>query len=381
MVRFDDLIRTERYFSATLLPAVLFHEIDGAHNGLKAFLRLASESVRDTGKSAFEWTLPSALEREEIELITEFHIARDLERAGLPLGETESSKRDAPDLVIIAGSHVLVCEAKFFTKCSPRDINPQLKSQRQQFNHLFKNRPDLKTSHWHIAILPVKYDGDYDCDAVITWDQITELSADVLGSDHYVTKRFINAMEKYRIEFGDPVISNTEDHSGSFDSAGTKQANYDGISDFAQVLKLCQERGDLVQVGHRGGVRDLINRDAQYIARKPWKWRYPEQNRGTIVNANWMSGTEFAQLINALERSSNITGEPVVERQRNYDGVEGLANILELCSLRGDSIQVGHTGGTRDLENRDYSYLTKKRWKWRNRDTNLGTISRNNWID
>ena len=111
--RFDDLVRTERYFSATLLPAILFHRIDEAQDGLKAFLRLTSKSVQETGKSQVNWDPPSVLEADEIEVITEFHIARDLEHADLPLGETETSKRDAPDLVIIVADHLLVCEAKF----------------------------------------------------------------------------------------------------------------------------------------------------------------------------------------------------------------------------------------------------------------------------
>jgi len=278
---FHDLVRTERYFSATLLPAILFHRIDEAQDGLKAFLRLTSKSVQDTGKSQVNWDPPSVLEADEIEVITEFHIARDLEHADLPLGETETSKRDAPDLVI-------VCEAKFFTKCSPSDINPQLKTQRQQFNHLFKNRPDLSNSHWHIAILPEKYDGDYDCDAVITWDEITELSADVLGSDHYVTRRFVNAMKNYRKEFDDPSIPG--------------EKNYDGIENLIKVMQICRARGNSIQAGHVGAIHALESRGMPYILRKPWKWRDSENNLGAVISANWIGGGAFAQLVDGLQR-------------------------------------------------------------------------------
>lgn len=279
MNRFDDLVRTERYYSATLLPAILFHQMDQTQSGLNAFLRLVSSSVQSAGKSRIDWLPPPVLQNDEIEVITEFHIARDLIHAQLPLGETETSKKDAPDLVIIVGGHLLVCETKFFTKYSPKELNPQFRSQRQQSNHLFKNRPDLKDSYWHIAILPVKYDGDYDCDAVITWDEIADLSANVLGAGHYVTRRFNNALEKYRIEFADPAIS-----------AGK---NFDGIADLTRVLRLCRERGTDVQVGHVGGIHDLERRDIGYMIRKPWKWRDPQTNLGRVIDANWIGGGEF----------------------------------------------------------------------------------------
>ena len=282
MNRFDDVVRTERYFSATLLPAILFHRIDEDQQGLKAFLRLATRAVRETGRLKAHWTPPSVLREDDLEVITEFHIARDLKHAQQPLAEPEPSKKDAPDLVIVVAGHLIVCEAKFFTSCSPDALNPQLDSQREQFSHLFKNRPGLDASHWHLAILPVEHDDEYRCDGVITWNDVTALSSGVLGADHYVTRRFANAMKKYRSDFGDPS------------AAGEK--NYEGITDLDGALSRGRGQGDQVQLGHVGGAADLQLRGKRYIEQKPWKYRNPATTKGRVVPGNWIDGSAFVRL-------------------------------------------------------------------------------------
>jgi hypothetical protein len=294
MNRFDDVVRTERYFSATLLPAILLHRIDEDQEGLKAFLHLATKAVQEAGKSKVDWTPPSALREDEIEVITEFHIARDLKHAQRPLAEPELSKKDAPDLVIVVAGHLIVCEAKFFTSCSPRTLNPQLQSQKTQIRHLFENRPELEESWWHIAILPVQHAGDYDCDGVVTWDDVTALSCDVLGADHYVTRRFANAMEKYRRDFGDPS------------AAGEK--NYEGITDLDGALSRGRGQGDRVQLGHVGGAADLRLRGKRYIEQKPWKYRNPATTKGKVAPGNWIDGSAFVRLVEEL--MGGATGQP-----------------------------------------------------------------------
>jgi len=65
-----------------------------------------------------------------VEIITEFHIARDLKFAGFrlepdatPSEDDERERRDAPDLVIIAGRELIVCEGKFFSVFNDNAVN------------------------------------------------------------------------------------------------------------------------------------------------------------------------------------------------------------------------------------------------------------------
>src|SRR4051812_36009912 len=110
--RFDDIVRSERYFTATLLPAVLFH--DGMR-GLRAFLDLIEKRALLTdgqpternrcGKRTPRPKRQISWHSDNVEVITEFHIARDLMFADMlspsdpisPEDQTsEPEKRDAP---------------------------------------------------------------------------------------------------------------------------------------------------------------------------------------------------------------------------------------------------------------------------------------------
>ena len=145
--RFDDVVRSERYFTAKLLPAILLHN---SPCGLDAFLELVCRKALPRGGQSTErdrsgiarsrgncrptWSVGA------VELITEFHIARDLKFArrlgtadGVPPSDsvTESVTLDAPDMVIVLDDELLVCEGKFFDTYSLTTLNAQLRSQRR----------------------------------------------------------------------------------------------------------------------------------------------------------------------------------------------------------------------------------------------------------
>ena len=77
--------------------------------------------------------------------------------------------------------------------------------------------------------------------------------------------------------------------------------------DLTEVLELCKERRDSIHVGHVGGEEDLERRGVRYPEGKPWKWRDPVVNRGTVVNENWIGGSAFTLLI------ENLKGPPAKE--------------------------------------------------------------------
>jgi hypothetical protein len=149
-MRFDDLVRSERYFTATLLPAVLFHD---SRKGVRRFVELV-DARANTECDRFGNRGPKGTpdyDFHDVEVITEFHIKRDLkfadkfgEDANGESGEDDERERqDAPDVVIVAGQELVVCEGKFFSELSRRDLNKQLCSQRRQVQLLFHSRkPD-----------------------------------------------------------------------------------------------------------------------------------------------------------------------------------------------------------------------------------------------
>lgn len=244
MQRFDDLVRSERYSTATLLPAILLHD---NFTGLDPFLRLVDAQGERDGRVLTLYDRdgtpirqqsaapgPSHPDAEGVELITEFHIARDLRFKGLlpspesevPLdGDVEPPKRDAPDLVIVMGDELVVCEGKFFGACELGPLNAQLRSQRVQVRHLFDVRPSLRP-YRHVALLPITFREHPECTAVVTWDDIARLSEDVLGPEHYVTRRLQAAVQRYLGLLPVPT-----------------ESYYDGILPWPNLLARCEGAG------------------------------------------------------------------------------------------------------------------------------------------
>ncbi len=365
MNRFDDSVRSERYFTATLLPLILFHD---EFTGLRSFVELIESravSERDRNGAKQEKSAP-VYDFSDPEIITEFHIARDLHHYGGSLSPSEEQdnekgieKRDAPDLVIVLGREMIIVEAKFFVNSSPIGLQVQLQSQRRQVRYLFENRPSLRA--WrHVALVPEMV-MDLDCDAVITWDDIMELSRSVFGSGHYVTCRLENAVARY------PRSSGV-----------TATKNYESKMSLAAVLEKCRMEGNAISIGHAGGEADLRMRGADYAHEKPWKWRHADTD-GKIDHANWIPGNRFIALIESL-------GAPVdsdrtrKSRTPNFDGQLGYHEMVVFCRKHGNIIQVGHIGGETDLMMRGRAYASGKRWKWRDTRTNRGVIEPMNWI-
>jgi hypothetical protein len=308
--RLDALVRSERYFTATLLPAILFHD---DLRGLGAFLELVdSRARRQDGCATERDRSGNAAPRrqghptwrpETVEVITEFHIARDLAFAGKlgtadtasPSGQaSEREKRDAPDLVIVLDDELVVCEGKFFDPCDLTTFNRQLRSQRRQVRYLFTVRPGLR-AYRHVTILPVEFNEPPDCDAVLTWSDIADLAAQVLGPVHYVTGRLGAAVERYQALVGDPDVK-----------------NYDAVLSLDAMLERCRVFGDAIHVGHAGGEANLLRRPLAYLEGKPWRCRDPRTNTGVAIPKNWILGTRFVELIERRREHAAAANRSVV---------------------------------------------------------------------
>src|SRR5208337_3094066 len=185
-------------------PLLLFHNnLDGVRQFCLELVGKKAKTERDSSGEP----LPNKDTRDyndndfkDVEVITEFHIARDLKFAGWTGEESEQDHKDAPDVVIVAGHELVVCEGKFFTFFSDHDVedlNEQLRSQRLQVTLLFQDKKFRHIrAYRHVAILPfVPKTYSVDADCVITWEEIGDLAKKLMGQDHYVTVRLRNAVK------------------------------------------------------------------------------------------------------------------------------------------------------------------------------------------
>lgn len=288
--RFDSLVRSERYFTATLLPAILFHN---DRKGVQCFVNLI-DARANTERNELGGRVTKGVPQynfQDVEVITEFHIARDLQFARRPLAtnvepseEGEAERRDAPDIVIRAGAELVVCEGKFFSTFNASDLNNQLCSQRRQVRHLYCQGLYIR-AYRHVAIVPFGSPIDtIDADAVFTWNEIGDLAERVLGPNHYVTLRLRDAVDRFKESKGDPNIP-----------------NYNGILPFNAMRKKCREGGDTkIQVGHTGGETDLRGRNLVYVENKPWKWR-DDTNKGVASPGSWLDGALWLKIVESTD--------------------------------------------------------------------------------
>jgi hypothetical protein len=291
--RYDDPVRSERYFTATLLPMMLFHD---EFRGLVRFVELVDERAAPDGGNMRLFDprsgqgevsgRPRAFrippdEGESVEVITEFHIARDLRFAHVPLSPAtglvtqdgaEPERRDAPDVVLVAGDQLIVCEAKFFGVVDPVKLKAQLRSQRLQVRHLFVERQFQP--YRHMALLPFRLREKPDCTGVVTWGDIADLAEELLGAEHYVTRRLRKAVERR----GDPT---------SDDPAGTYARKPVG---WVAIAGMCQTEGNAIEVGFLGGEAVLVGRERVYLEQRPWRWRR-RGNSGKVNPRNWIPGS------------------------------------------------------------------------------------------
>jgi hypothetical protein len=301
-MRFDDLVRSERYFTATLLPAVLFHK---NLDGVRSFTDLVEQKATTERNQSGERVEPKGTvnyDFQDVEVITEFHIARDLKFARLPpedanaeASEEDEPKKDAPDVVIVAGLELVVCEGKFFSDFTVQELNKQLCSQRVQVKLLFGKRQIR--AYRHVAIVPFVPTIEIDADVVLTWNDIRNLAETLLGKDHYVTVRLRKAVERY----GEPSVRGI--------------SSWDGIVTFDEMRKMCRESEsgdrDKIQVGHAGGRSDLLRRNLVYAENKRWKWRNPKTNRGVATSGNWLDEADWLAIVES-KNGFRGRGDPVI---------------------------------------------------------------------
>ncbi|MGC2222790.1 MAG: hypothetical protein WA624_10680 [Methylocella sp.] len=292
----------ECQFTATLLPLLLFHNNpSGELEGVRRFIDLVEEKAT-TERNRFGYRETKGTTKydfQDVEVITEFHIARDLKFGGLPLDVTAWSreeatsaepmrpreegepKKDAPDVVIVAGQELVVCEGKFFNGFNTNYLNEQLRSQRCQVRHLFLNRPSIR-AYRHVAIVPPeRMDSTtaIDADVVLTWADIRDLAEKLMGA-HYVTDRLREAVRRYE--------DDEDDEGQGIPNWNGKNVLFDAMREKCKTEK--------IQVGYVGGEAALLKLSLVEAENRKWKWRYPE-NKGRIIPGNWLPGARWLEMV------------------------------------------------------------------------------------
>ncbi len=287
-IRMDEMCRTERYYTATLLPAILFHN---EFAGLKTFLEtLARDQVQAI--DSHTGTLVPIYDHHEIddvEIITELDIVRDVHfyknwLPGLEEIDIDAGATLRPDVIIIADGLLLVIEAKFFHTTDVQSVSRQMGDQRKVIEHILLAFPGYTFDRYcHMFLSAQQIDPDrLACQACLNWTAIRQLSETVLGEHHYVTRRLDRAIELYHLV--------TPRGNGT-------QKNFIGKLSVHDAISTCRTEGDDIVLGYDGGIQKLRKADMNQLKERQFKWDRSTNPIQPKVPQNWIKGTMFLKTI------------------------------------------------------------------------------------
>lgn len=381
-IKLHDICRTERYYTATLLPYVLLHE---GFAGVKAFLRVLEEKgicALDV-QSRAPVPLNGGGSLAHVELISEMDIARDTQfyspwLSGLEDVSVEEADRLRPDLVIVANRLLVVIEAKFFHGGAMIDsIRGQILAQRKVIEKILLRFPGYSFDHYchlFLSAAPAATADALGCQGVLCWEDMRRLAEQVLGGEHYVTQRLARAIEMHELINGRRGQGNRE--------AG---CNYCGRLGLKEMVQKCQQEGERIVVGYSGGAAKLRADTAEELASRMFKWDRADSSTGTKVSGNWLSGKAFLELT-AGKLTDDYVRHASVDRvkesrsQSNYRGKLGITEMVQKCQQEGDKILVGYFGGEAQLRIAPPEGLTNRSFKWDWADDPIPPKTPCNWL-
>ncbi|MCF8316506.1 MAG: hypothetical protein K9I71_10295 [Ignavibacteriales bacterium] len=189
MIRFDDLTREERYYSATILPYLF------AYNHFKG-LSVFEEYLKSQN-------LISALSviDHSIQILTEIYIERDLPYYKIEIPASSFEKKlnvqSKPDILIISEQALYIFECKVFMNESEYKLHQQILKQKYVFDIIKNTTQHSFINNLHILILPYEYD-IADC-VVITWEKLYSVLNSVIPKDDYFLMRLESAIQRIKI--------------------------------------------------------------------------------------------------------------------------------------------------------------------------------------
>lgn len=189
LIRFDDLTREERYYSATILPYLLaynkFQGLTVFEEYLKSINLISTTSVIDSS----------------IQILTEIYIERDLPyyKIEIPASSFEKklSVQSKPDILIITEQALYIFECKVFMNESEYKLHQQILKQKYVFDIIQNTAQHQFINKLHLLILPYEYDIS-DC-KVITWEKLYSILESVIPKDDYFLMRLESAIQRIKL--------------------------------------------------------------------------------------------------------------------------------------------------------------------------------------
>ena len=259
---FSGTARSERHFTALLLPHLLMSNNFAGARALFEKLGLGSVQVLD----------PS-----DIEIVAELNPIRDVV-GGVTDANTpppEKKGQVVPDLFLRIGSSALVIEAKFFTHPSGSAVADQLSSQRDAIAEVLPHTEYRRCSFHYLAltVLPLDDLAEWHADSSrMTWSEVISVLEPVVGTDSsadtaYALGALKDAVERSGVEA---------------DTSSKAKGRVRSIGELLQKAKTLLESGDRY-VGFVGGKRALDTATVEDLeTRQHYKYSDCQPNK------NWL---------------------------------------------------------------------------------------------
>jgi len=189
LIRFDDLTREERYYSATILPYLF------AYNNFKGL------SVFEEYLKAKNLISTLSIIDNNIQILTEIYIERDLPyyKIEIPASSFEKklSVQSKPDILILSEQALYIFECKVFMNESEYKLHQQILKQKYVFDIVQNTTQHSFINKLHFLILPYEYDIS-DC-VVITWEKLYSILESVIPKSDYFLMRLESAIKRIKI--------------------------------------------------------------------------------------------------------------------------------------------------------------------------------------
>ncbi len=290
--RLDDLCRSERYFTATLLPALLMRD---PRKDVVDFVTWMSEQCQIDAKAHDGEPvsmLPSSPAK-HVEIITELNVKRDLafyqpgclsELVEMPSVRTAhdmgTGRQAVPDVVLLLDDLLVVIEGKFFVRgVTQTTLNHQLLEQKEEIAIMLEYLGEKVCRVAHVYLGPSDL-GDLECDGTVTWSQVHKYATEFLGPDHYAVQRLGAAVVRYESERRE-----------------AKGKNYETTVGYEELLEWCRADGSKILVGLDGGEAAVKGKSSQYLEQRIYKVDYVDAKGGRKDPKNWIAGERMLELL------------------------------------------------------------------------------------
>lgn len=193
-MRFDEIARTEKYYSGTVLSNLLFYN---NFDGLKICLELLNAKLQINSSDLIDLSdFESKIDT--IQLVTELYLERDLSYGKIPIPSDlfvrKLKKTSVPDILVIYSDWAILIEAKLFLSYSPRELYEQMQKQTYLLDIIGGIMPQAKIKTLQVGINP--YGENLREFISLSWQEVYEKFNSVIPEDHYFLRRLASAVER-----------------------------------------------------------------------------------------------------------------------------------------------------------------------------------------